>query len=837
MAGKSKSTKLTPSNNPHKGMDAMSMVTSLVNHLEYSLAKDEYTATPRDHYTSVALTLRDRLFERWIDTMQEYYRKPVKRVYYLSLEFLMGRTLDNALINLGVRDQVQEALSEWDLNLGDLEELEYDAGLGNGGLGRLAACFLDSMATLALPAYGYGIRYEYGIFFQRIRGGEQVETPDPWLRYGNPWEIERPEFLYPVRFYGRVVTRTDEEGREHREWRETTQVMAMAYDSPVPGYQNDTVNNLRLWAAKSTRDFELSYFNHGDYERAVEDKVVSETISKVLYPNDNVFEGKELRLKQEYFFVSATLQDIIRRYKKTNGNDFSRFADQVAIQLNDTHPAIGIPELMRLLIDEEGVPWDTAWEIVGRTFAYTNHTVLPEALEKWPVDLFGTVLPRHLEIIYLINHLFLEDVAGQFPGDPDRLQRMSIVEEGAQKKIRMANLAIVGSHSVNGVSSLHSQIIQESLFHDFFEMWPEKFNNKTNGITPRRWLKSCNPGLSQLISSQIGDGWVTNLDELSKLLPLAEDAAFRRAWRTVKQENKTRLADYIAHANGVTVDTSSIFDCQVKRIHEYKRQLLNVLHVIDLYNRMRADPEATWVPRTVIIGGKAAPGYYMAKLIIRLVNAVADVVNADAAITGRLRVVFLANYNVSLAEKLMPAADLSEQISTAGTEASGTGNMKFALNGAITIGTLDGANVEIAQEVGDENIFIFGMKTAEVEASYHDGYDPWQYVNADPDLKRVLDMISGGFFSPDDPGRFRPITDSLLAGGDTYRLLADFRSYVQAQDAVSGLYQDSEAWTRMSIRNVAGMGMFSSDRTISEYAQEIWQTTPVPVSRGESTGG
>lgn len=835
MAGGSKSGRLTPSNNPHKGMDGKSIITSFVNHLEYSLAKDEYSATPLDYYKSIALTLRDRLFERWIDTMQTYYQKPTKRVYYLSLEFLMGRTLDNALINLGVREQVEKALAKWGVNLGDLEELEYDAGLGNGGLGRLAACFLDSMATMALPAYGYGIRYEYGIFFQRIRGGEQVETPDPWLRYGNPWEIERPEYLYPVQFYGRVVGTADDDGNEHHDWVETTQVMAMAYDSPIPGYQNDTVNNLRLWAAKSTRDFELSYFNHGDYERAVGDKVVSETISKVLYPNDNVFEGKELRLKQEYFFVSATLQDIIRRYKKTNGDDFGAFTDQVAIQLNDTHPAIGIPELMRLLVDVEGMAWDPAWEIVRGTFAYTNHTVLPEALEKWPADLFGAVLPRHLEIVYLINHLFLEDVARAFPDDPDRLRRMSIVEEGSPKRIRMANLAIAGSHSVNGVSALHSQIIQDSLFHDFFEMWPQKFNNKTNGITQRRWLKSCNPGLAALISSRIGDGWVTNLDELSKLVPLAEDATFRRAWRKVKQENKERLADYIERVNGVTVDPSSIFDCQVKRIHEYKRQLLNVLHVIDLYNRIKANPKAKWVPRAVIIGGKAAPGYFMAKLIIRLVNAVADVINADESIGGRLRVVFLANYSVSLAEKLMPAADLSEQISTAGTEASGTGNMKFALNGAITIGTLDGANVEIAQEVGDENIFIFGMKTEEVQASYRDGYDPLKHLHGDPDLGRVLDMISGGAFSPDDPGRFRPITDALLTHGDTYRLLADFRSYVETQDAVSRLYQDKEAWTRMSIRNVAGMGRFSSDRTIEEYAREIWQTKPVPVDR--SGGG
>ena len=824
-------SKLTPSNNPFKGMDADSLMNSFVDHVEYSLAKDEYTATALDHYKSLALTLRDLLFERWIDTMQTYYRKPTKRVYYLSLEFLIGRTMDNAIINLGIRDEVQKALAAAGLSLGDLEEMEFDAGLGNGGLGRLAACFLDSMATLALPAYGYGIRYEYGIFFQRIRDGEQVETPDPWLRYGNPWEIERPEFLYPVQFYGRVDHRSAADGTQRCEWVDTADIMAMAYDTPIPGYRNDTVNNLRLWAAKSTRDFDLSYFNHGDYERAVGDKVASETISKVLYPNDNVFEGKELRLKQEYFFVSATLQDIIRRYKKTNGSDFSRFPDQVAVQLNDTHPAIGIAELMRLLVDGEGMPWDAAWDITGKTFAYTNHTVLPEALEKWPVDLFGRVLPRHLEIVYLINHLFMEEVSRRFPGDEGRMARMSVIEEGDSRKIRMANLAIVGSHSVNGVSALHSEIIRRDLFRDFHEMWPDKFNNKTNGITQRRWLKSCNPGLSALITSRIGDKWVTDLGDLERLVPSAEDPEFRREWRAVKRQNKEKLAAYIRSANGVDVDPDSLFDCQVKRIHEYKRQLLNVLHVIHLYNRIKTDPAAAGVKRTVIIGGKAAPGYHIAKLIIRLVNAVADTVNNDESIRGMLRVVFLANYNVSLAEKLMPAADLSEQISTAGTEASGTGNMKFALNGALTIGTLDGANVEIMEEVGPENIFIFGLKTEEVEATYRDGYDPWSYYHTDADLKRVLDMISAGVFSPDDHGRFHPLTNALLHHGDTYRLLADFRGYVDAQEAVSRLYRDQEEWSRKSILNVARMGKFSSDRTIAEYARDIWGAKPVPIER------
>lgn len=828
-----KPPKLTPSNNPFKGMDVESLVSAFVNHLEYSQAKDEYSATPRDFYTSLALTMRDLLFERWIDTMQTYYKKPSKRVYYLSLEFLVGRTLTNAMINLGIRDQVEEALAAWGLSLGVLEELEYDAGLGNGGLGRLAACFLDSMATLAIPAYGYGIRYEYGIFFQRIRNGEQVETPDPWLRYGNPWEIERPEFLYPVQFYGTTCECLDGDGHRRVEWVDTQEVMAMAYDSPVPGYRNDTVNNMRLWAAKSTRDFELSYFNHGDYERAVGDKVLTETISKVLYPNDNVFEGKELRLKQEYFFVSATLQDIVRRFRKVQGDSFSRFPEEVAIQLNDTHPAIGIAELMRILVDLQGIPWATAWEITQRTFAYTNHTVLPEALEKWSVDLLGRVLPRHLQIIYRINHFFLEEVARRYPGDLDRIRRMSIVEEGHVKTIRMAHLAIVGSHSVNGVSALHTDIIKRDLFRDFHEMWPEKFNNKTNGITQRRWLKGCNPGLAALIDRRIGADWVTDLDQLRKLEPLAEEAAFQREWRTIKRINKEHLADYILEHNSLVVDPDSLFDCQVKRIHEYKRQLLNVLHVIHHYNRLKADPGLDVIPRTVIFAGKAAPGYHRAKLIIRLVNAVGEIVNGDAAIGGRLRVVFLANYNVSLAEKLIPASDLSEQISTAGTEASGTGNMKFALNGALTIGTLDGANVEILEEVGEENIFIFGLRTEEVEATRRSGYDPWHYYHTDGELRRVLEMISSGFFSPDDPGRFQPLVDDLLHRGDTYRLLADFRPYLEAQEAVARLYRDQDAWSRASILNVARMGKFSSDRTIRQYAEEIWGAKPVPVVRAK----
>ncbi|MBN2049587.1 MAG: glycogen/starch/alpha-glucan phosphorylase [Spirochaetales bacterium] len=821
---------LTPSNNPYKGMDAEALKNSLVNHLEYSQAKDEYSATRLDYFNSLALTVRDRLFERWIDTQQTYYKKPCKRVYYLSLEFLMGRALDNSMINLGLREETEKALDDLGLHLEDLVEQEYDAGLGNGGLGRLAACFLDSMATMALPAYGYGIRYEYGIFFQHIRDGAQVETPDPWLRYGNPWEIPRPEYLYPVHFYGRLQNKDD--GTGGVEWVDTQDVMAMAYDTPIPGYRNDTVNNLRLWSAKATRDFELGYFNHGDYERAVGDKVATETISKVLYPNDNVFEGRELRLKQEYFFVAATMRDIIRRFKKVGGKKYTTLPDKVAVQLNDTHPAVAIPELMRILVDEEGLAWDTAWDVTVKTFAYTNHTVLPEALETWPVDLFGRVLPRHLQIIYDINYNFLQEVEKLYPGDTERLRRMSLIGEEGGKTVRMANLAVVGSHSVNGVSALHSDIIKRDLFRDFYQLWPGRFNNKTNGITPRRWLKSCNPALADLITRHIGEDWIIDLDELKKLIPLAEDPAFREQWRRVKLANKERLASYILKSNNLRVEPHSLFDCQVKRIHEYKRQLLNVLHVIALYNRLKDAPASgDRGGRTVIFAGKAAPGYYAAKLIIRLINAVAEVVNNDGHTRGALKVVFLANYNVSLAEKLIPAADLSEQISTAGTEASGTGNMKFALNGALTIGTLDGANVEILEEVGQDNIFIFGLKTEEVEATWRGGYDPWQYYHSDGELKWVLDMISQGYFSPEDPGMFRRLTDSLLHHGDPYRLLADFRSYVDTQDAAATLYRDQEAWTRKSILNVAAMGKFSSDRTIGEYASEIWKVKPVKITR------
>jgi len=811
------------------GAEVRTLQTGFASHLTYSLAKDEYTATPHDRFVSLALTVRDRLIERWIATQQTYYRRDAKRIYYLSLEFLIGRMLGNSLINLGLFDEAHQAIHELGYSLEALREVEPDAGLGNGGLGRLAACLLDSMATLELPAYGYGIRYEYGIFRQHIVDGHQAEAPDTWLRYGNPWEISRPEYLYPVKFYGRVYQYLDAQGMFRSDWVDAQQVMAMAYDTPVPGYRNNTVNTMRLWAAKATREFRLDHFNYGDYERAVVEKNQSENISRVLYPNDHFFVGRELRLRQQYFFVSATLQDVIRRYRKTH-DTFSAFASKNAIQLNDTHPAIAIPELMRLLVDVEGLGWEEAWDLTVRTFGYTNHTVLPEALELWPVSLIESVLPRHMQIIYEINHRFLEAVRRRYPGDEERVRRLSLIEEGDEKRIRMAHLAIVGSHSVNGVAALHTRILREDLFKDFYDLWPGKFNNKTNGVTQRRWLRKCNPDLAALISRHIGEDWITDAYALRRLAPLADAPGFQEEWRRVKRENKERLARYIQEHNRLAVDPGSLFDCQVKRIHEYKRQLLNVLHVITLYNRLKADPGGGGVPRTVIFAGKAAPAYYKAKLVIKLVHAVGDAVNADPDVGDRLRVVFLANYGVSLAEKIIPAAELSEQISTAGMEASGTGNMKFALNGALTIGTLDGANLEIEEEVGAENIFIFGLRAEEVTALRRQGYNPWHCYGRDPELKRAIDMIAGGHFSPAEPDLFGPLVHGLLHGGDQHMVLADYAAYVRCQERVSAAYRDPAAWTRMSILNCANMGKFSSDRTALEYAREIWGVSPVPIA-------
>jgi len=823
-----KTAKLTPSNNELLGMDAESIKKSFVSHMEYSLGKDEYAATAQDCYNSIALTARDRLIERWICTQQTYYKKNAKRVYYLSLEFLIGRTLGNSLINLGLYNEADKGMHELGYSLEELREKEWDAGLGNGGLGRLAACFLDSLATLELPAVGYGIRYEYGIFFQSIRDGYQVETPDNWLRLGNIWEFPRAEFIYVVNFYGRVEQYNDESGKLRSRWVDTEEIIAMGYDTPVPGYKNNTVNNLRLWSAKASREFDLNYFNDGDYIKAVSAKSVSENITKVLYPNDNIFEGKELRLRQEYFFVSATIQDIIRRFKKTH-SDFKEFPDQVAIQLNDTHPAISIPELMRILIDCEELSWEDAWDITVKTFGYTNHTILPEALERWPVSLLWRVLPRHMEIINEINRRFLEHLATLYPGDESMMRELSIIEEGVEKKVRMANLAIIGSHAINGVAALHTEILKASVFKDFYRIWPGKFNNKTNGITQRRWLKLCNPKLSALISEKIGENWVTDLYELKKLIPYAGDLEFQKQWFDIKRSNKEFLAKYIMNHNNIAVNVDSMFDIHVKRLHEYKRQLLNALHVITLYNRIKDNPGGDFVPRTIIFAGKAAPGYYMAKLIIKLISSISDVVNNDPQMGDRLKVLFLRNYAVSNAEKIIPAADLSEQISTAGTEASGTGNMKFALNGALTIGTLDGANIEIKEEVGDDNIFIFGLDASGVTNLKHSGYNPFYYYNNNQELNRVITQIQNGFFSKGQPDLFRPIVDSLLYQGDTYMLFADYESYINCQQRVSDTYKDKNRWGRMSILNTANMGKFSTDRTISEYAKDIWGVKPVPI--------
>ncbi|MBA2658414.1 MAG: glycogen/starch/alpha-glucan phosphorylase [Nitrosospira sp.] len=808
------------------GFDAASIKQSLFNCLIYSVGKDSITATDRDRFFAAAYVVRDRLIDRWMETMRSYYTNDVKRVYYFSLEFLMGRTLMNSVHNLGFDPQFREAFNELGFNLDDVREIEPDAALGNGGLGRLAACFLDSMATLDLPGFGYGIRYEYGMFAQRIEDGKQIEHPDNWLRYGNPWEFPRPEVLHQVKFHGHVVQYADEKGMERYHWIDTDDVMAMAFDTPIPGYGTHTVNNMRLWAAKATRDFELRYFNEGNYVKAVEDKNESENLSKVLYPDDTTAMGRELRLKQQYFFVCASLQDILYRYSKHQAN-FDVLPDKVAIQLNDTHPAIAIPELMRVLVDLHHYEWGKAWDITIRTFAYTNHTLMPEALETWAVALFESILPRHLQIIYEINRRFLKDVMHQYPGDTGMLRRMSLIDEAGEKRIRMAHLAIVGSHKVNGVAEIHTQLMKQTIFADFDRFYPGKIINMTNGITPRRWLNQANPHLAELISSRIGSDWIKDLKQLERLVPFADDASFCKEFAGVKRGNKERFAAMLKKNLDIDANVDSLFDVQIKRIHEYKRQLLNVLHVVTLYNRIRQDPNVDFVPRTIIFGGKAAPGYFKAKLIIKLINDIADIVNNDPHVAGRLKIVFVPNYDVSTAEKIIPAADLSEQISTAGTEASGTGNMKLALNGALTIGTPDGANIEIGSEVGAENIFIFGLTAAEVAKLKANGYHPWDFYHANLELRAVLDMIGSGFFSPDEPDRFKPIVGALLQQGDEYLLLADYASYIACQKEVELAYLDQERWVRKAILNVAHMGKFSSDRTIMQYATQIWDAKPM----------
>ncbi|GAB4248075.1 MAG: glycogen/starch/alpha-glucan phosphorylase [Acidobacteriota bacterium] len=804
-----------------------SLRNQFAEHMEFSLARTRATATPYDYYYALALAVKDRLMRNWLRTQATYREEDARQVYYLSLEFLMGRMLANTLVNMDYYQTCRDILAQEGIVLEEVLEEEHDMGLGNGGLGRLAACFLDSLATMALPASGYGIRYEFGIFRQEIRNGYQVEQPDNWLAYGNPWETLRRDRIYRVRFYGRVESWIDEQGRERFRWVDTDDVLAVAYDVPVPGYRSNNVNNLRLWAARATQEFSLRDFNRGDYPAAMAAKNESELISKVLYPNDASIQGRMLRLKQEYFFTSASLQDILHSYLQKH-DSLEGLPEKVFIQLNDTHPALAIPELMRLLLDEHGLDWDSAWGICTRVFGYTNHTILPEALEEWPVHMLEELLPRHLQIIYEINRRFLDWVAREHAADPGTIAELSIIREWPEKRVRMANLAIVGSAAVNGVAALHAKILRERVFPHFERVFPGKIRGITNGVTPRRWLRTCNPLLASLITERIGDGWVTDLERLQELEPAAEDAAFREAWRGVKQAQKLALSRYIETRLGVKVDPARLFDSQIKRIHLYKRQLLNVLQIIHRYRRIRENPGVEYHPRVVIFAGKAAPAYWEAKLVIKLIHAVADRIRREPEVQKYLDVIFLPDYGVSLAERIIPATELSEQISTAGFEASGTGNMKFALNGALTIGTLDGANVEIAERVGRENLFIFGLTAEEVAAKQAGGYVPREIYESDPDVRGVIDLIAANHFAPEEPGIFKGLLDELL-DRDFFCVLADFRAYVQAQEEVDRVYRDADEWTRRSILNVARTGWFSSDRSIREYNDQIWRLAPVRI--------
>lgn len=797
-----------------------SLIEAYQRTLRLVLAKNNELVTGYDSYLALAMVCREQLVDRWLETEKKYHEENVKRVCYLSMEFLMGRFLQNAVLNMELEDTLREAMYQQGMVLEDIYEEEFDPGLGNGGLGRLAACFLDSMATLDIPAIGYGIRYEFGIFRQEIKNGGQIEHPDNWLFRGNPWEISRPEEMVPIRFHGYCEPFVDSEGNRRNRWRDYDVVLAVPYDTPVPGYETKTINKLRLWQAQAYDQFDLYQFNCGDYLEAVRKKTEHETISKVLYPADDSSQGQELRLKQQYFFVSASLQDIVNRFLSSN-SDLRGLPDKIAIQLNDTHPAIAVPELMRLLVDEHQIDWPTAWEITRNTMAYTNHTLLPEALECWSVALMGHLLPRHLQIIYEINYRFLEEVKRQ-GCDASIIERISIIQEHPEKMVRMANLAIVGSHSTNGVAELHTKLLKLQVMPELYSIFPERFNNKTNGVTPRRWLKQANPILSLLMSKSIGSGWVRNLDQLEQLKRLADDSAFREDWIGCKLSNKIVFADYLEQQQGVRIDPESMFDVQVKRIHEYKRQLLNLLHVIAYYFRLKEGTVRDPVPRTVMIGGKAAPAYTLAKLIIRLASAVGKVINEDSQVHKFLKLVFLENYGVSLAERVFPASDLSEQISTAGFEASGTGNMKFAMNGALTIGTMDGANIEIAEAVGQENMFVFGLSAEEIIAKKQNGYDPREYLEQNQLLAAVLDSLRGDLFARGEPGLFEPLYDSLVRHGDYYMVLADFEEYCLAQDRASELYRQPMEWTKKAVLNVASMGSFSCDHTVRGYAQDIW---------------
>jgi starch phosphorylase len=795
---------------------------TLVDHLYYTRGQGAYTASKNDIYTALSLTIRDFLIERYRESIDAYVDLKPKFVYYLSAEYLPGKQITQNLLYTGMVEIARQALNELGYDLDELIALEPEPALGNGGLGRLAACYMDSLATLDIPSVSYGIHYEFGIFSQSFKDGWQVESPDDWLLYGNPWEFPQPDNQVKISFGGQAELLPGSSGRGR--WTPAETVMGEPTHVLVPGYQTSTVNMLRLWRARASKEFDFQLFDVGDYARAAEQKISSENISKVLYPNDNTPQGRELRLKQEYFFVACSIQDILRRFRAFE-SDWQQFPDKVVIQLNDTHPVVAIPELMRLLVDVYQLPWETAWDLTRRTFAYTCHTLLPEALEKWAVNLFERLLPRHLQIIYKINQDFLKTVNARFPNDPARVARMSLIEEGPERRVRMAYLATVGSFSVNGVAALHTELLKETVLSDFFDLWPEKFNNKTNGVSPRRFMRLSNPRLSGLIEDKIGPGWANDLERLQQLVPYADDPDFRDRWRSIKHANKQDLADFILESTGIAVNPNAMFDVMVKRLHEYKRQHLKALHIVTLYNRLRADPSLDMVPRAFIFGAKAAPGYQIAKLIIKLINSIAAVVNQDPVVRDRLKVIFIPNFNVTKGEIIYPAADLSEQISMAGKEASGTGNMKFALNGALTIGTLDGANIEIRERVGAENFFLFGLTADEAIQLRKNGYRPVDYYQQSPELKAALDLINSGHFSGGDEGLFQPIVDSLLTY-DPFLVLADYDAYVQAQDQVDAAYRDQETWTRKSIINAARCGFFSSDRSIQQYCDDIWKVKP-----------
>ncbi len=809
------------------GLQAEAIKQAVLDHLLYSLARPLALAKPHEYYHALALAVRDRLQQRWMDTTMAYMAKGTKVACYLSAEFLMGPHLGNNLVNLGIEEAARQALSELGQDFEQILDCEEEPGLGNGGLGRLAACYLDSLATLQRPAIGYGIRYEFGIFDQEIHDGWQTEITDKWLHRGNPWEIIKPHIAFHVNWGGYTEHYMDTHGVHQVRWIPERVVKGVAYDTPIQGYNVTTCNTLRLWSAEAVQDFDFQAFNTGDYYQAVADKVISETVSKVLYPNDEPEVGKRLRLAQQYFFVSCSLQDMLRLLE-IRGEPVTRFAEHYAVQLNDTHPSIGVAELMRLLMDEHNIGWEQAWEITVATFGYTNHTLLPEALETWPLPMFAELLPRHMEIIYEINRRFLEEVSARFPGDLERVRRMSLIGEEGGRYVRMAHLASVGSHAINGVAALHTELVKSSILKDFYALWPEKFSNKTNGVTPRRFLALSNPGLRELLNRRLGTGWLTDLSQLRRLAAYAEDADFRQQWREIKLHNKTVLADYIQQHTGVTLDPSWMFDIQVKRIHEYKRQHLNVLHIITQYMRLKANPQLQTPPRAFIFGGKAAPGYFMAKRIIKLINAIAETINHDPAVNTRMKVVFVPNFNVKNAHSIYPAADLSEQISTAGKEASGTGNMKFMMNGALTIGTLDGANIEIREEVGAENFFLFGLNASEVAQLKHDGYRPHEFIEHNPELRAVLELIASGHFSHGDRDVFRPLVENL-SWSDPFLVMADYAAFINAQERVDQAWLDSERWTRMSILNTAHSGKFSSDRAIAEYCEQIWGVPPAII--------